>query len=99
MTRQIDVFKATISPQDADRILEIRERALVAFQRVNPELERALLVRLDETTWLDILEWESPVDLADPSRAVSDEAIEEMHRLAGVPSEHHHGELVSTITF
>lgn len=99
MPRQIDVFQATIDPEDAKRILEIRERAIVAFQDKNPELKRASLIKIDEETWLDILEWECPVDLSHPDRAVVDEAVEEMHRLAGTPTDHYHGELVHTVGF
>ena len=49
------VFRATVDPANVDALLDVRPRAIAQARQAQPGLLRADLVRLDETTWLDIL--------------------------------------------
>jgi hypothetical protein len=55
----IEVHKALVDPANADALVALRPRLIDAVRRVRPGLVSATLVRVDERTWLDILEWES----------------------------------------
>ena len=59
MPRMIEVHKALVDPANADALVALRPRLIDAVRRVRPGLVSATLVRVDERTWLDILEWES----------------------------------------
>ena len=98
MPRVVDVYRAKVDPANVERLLEVRGPAIAAFQREVPELLRAQLVRLDDDTWLDILEWSEPVDQErqQAAAAASSEAME-MHELVTEPLGHDRGELVHAL--
>lgn len=60
MTEYVQVFRASVDPNNVTELLEVRGPAIAAAQAVCPALRRAELVRLDEGTWLDILVWDAP---------------------------------------
>lgn len=91
----IDVFKADVSEPQAQRLLELREIALPELRRRCPGLLRAELVRVDATTWLDLLLWRDAASAEEA--AVHFGAIPElaeMHQLVGMPTRHERGEVV-----
>jgi hypothetical protein len=47
-----------VDPANAEALISLRPRLIAAVRRVRPGLVSAMLVRVDERTWLDILEWE-----------------------------------------
>lgn len=59
MARVMEVHKALVDPANADALVALRPGLIDAVRRVRPGLVSATLVRVDERTWLDILEWES----------------------------------------
>jgi len=59
MAGVLEVHKARIDPANADAILELRPRLIEAVRRAVPGFVGATLVRVDERTWLDVIEWES----------------------------------------
>jgi hypothetical protein len=56
----LQIFRARVPEESLAALLEIRPAAIVEAQRLCPELLRAQLVRLDDTTWLDVLTWSRP---------------------------------------
>lgn len=95
MNSLIDVFKAEVPEPKAERLVELREVALPELRRRCPGLLRAELVRLDATTWLDLLEWRD-AQAAEEASAYFGAIAElvEMHELIGEPERHERGEIV-----
>jgi hypothetical protein len=56
----LQIFRARVPEASVAALLEIRPAAIAEAQRLCPELLRAQLVRLDDTTWLDVLTWSRP---------------------------------------
>jgi hypothetical protein len=94
MNSLIDVFKAEVPESQAAPLLELRETALPELRRRCPGLLRAELVRIDATTWLDLLWWrdaQSAEDAATHFGAIPE--LVEMHELVGQPTRHERGEV------
>ncbi len=94
MSAIVDLFHATIPAGDAERLLRVRGPAIAQLRERCPGLRRAELVRVDATTWVDVLVWDSPGDAAaaaDQLAAIP--ALREMHALAGTPTAHVRGSL------
>jgi hypothetical protein len=91
----LDVFKAEITESQAGRLLELREVALPELRRRCPGLLRAELVRVDDTTWLDLLLWRDAqaAEQAAAHFAALPELVE-MHALVGEPQRHERGEVL-----
>lgn len=95
MNPLIDVFKAEVSESRSERLLELREIALPELRRRCPGLTRAELVRIDATTWLDLLWWrdaQAAEEAAAHFGAIPE--LIEMHELVGAPQRHERGEVV-----
>jgi hypothetical protein len=78
----VQVFRARVSPEHVDHLLEIREPAIRQARSACPDLLSAQLIRLDEETWLDVLTWtsaEAPARLA--AHADRLDLVAEMHGL------------------
>ena len=60
MGEYLQIFRARVPQQSMAALLEIRPAAIAEAQRLCPELLGAQLVRLDDTTWLDVLTWSRP---------------------------------------
>jgi hypothetical protein len=91
----IDVFSAVVPERQAQRLLELREVALPELRRRCPGLLRAELVRLDATTWLDLLVWRDVSSAEDAAAQFGGIAeLVEMHELVGRPTRHERGEVV-----
>lgn len=84
MANEVQVFRASVDPANAARLVEIRPAAIAQAQAACPALLRAELVRLDERTWLDVLTWDAPGG-ADKLMAVATNLplLGEMHALIG----------------
>jgi hypothetical protein len=98
MNSLIDVFKSEVPEPQAERLLELREAALPELRRRCPGLLRAELVRLDATTWLDLLEWrdaQAAEEAATHFGAIPE--LIEMHELVGAPERHERGEVVHCV--
>lgn len=95
MNPLIDVFKTEVPESHADRLLELREVALPELRRRCPGLLRAELVRIDATTWLDLLLWTdaSATEEAGAHFGSIPELVE-MHELIGTPERHERGEVM-----
>jgi hypothetical protein len=59
MSQVLQVHKAIIDPADADALVALRPRLIDAVRTACPGFVCATLVRLDDHTWLDVIEWES----------------------------------------
>ena len=95
MNSFIDVFKVEVPESQAERLLELRGIALPELRRRCPGLLRAELVRIDATTWLDLLEWrdaQAAEEAATHFGAIPE--LIEMHELVGKPERHERGEVV-----
>ena len=55
MGEYLQIFRARVPEESVAALLEIRPAAIAEARRLCPELLRAQLVRLDDTTWLDVL--------------------------------------------
>jgi hypothetical protein len=82
MTEYLQVWRAKVADDDVERLLAVRPAAIAEAQRLCPELLRAVLVRLGDGTWLDVLTWSS----ADGeerlmARAEDFDALHAMHAL------------------
>jgi hypothetical protein len=59
MSQLLEVHKATVDPANAAALVALRPRLIDAVRAACPGFAGATLVRLDEQTWLDVIEWES----------------------------------------
>ena len=82
MTEYLQVWRAKVADDAADRLLAVRPAAIAEAQRLCPELLRADLVRLGDGTWLDVLTW-SCADGEERlmGRAEEFDALHSMHEL------------------
>jgi hypothetical protein len=93
----LQIFRARVPEESVAALLEIRTAAIAEAQRLCPELLRAQLVRLDDTTWLDVLTWSRPDgEQRLMKRAAEFDAITRMHGLLGDVAEPLRGEIVHT---
>lgn len=60
MAECLQIFRARVPQASVAALLEIRPAAIAEAQRLCPDLLGAQLVRLDDTTWLDVLTWSRP---------------------------------------
>lgn len=91
----IDVFSAVVPEEQVRRLLELRGIALPELRRRRPGLLRAELVRLDATTWLDLLVWKDAASAEAAAVHFGDiQELVEMHELVGSPTRHERGEVV-----
>lgn len=60
MAHHVQVWKAKVAPENVERLTAVRAEAIAEAKRLCPELLRADLVRVDDTTWLDVLTWSVP---------------------------------------
>ncbi len=97
MAAVVDVYRAKVDPANAERLLEVRPRAIEEFRRALPELLRAELIRLDTETWLDVLVWSEPVaDERVAAAASKSPSAAEMHALVREVVAVERGELAAT---
>jgi hypothetical protein len=93
----LQIFRARVPEESVAALLEIRPTAIAEAQRLCPELLGAQLVRLDDTTWLDVLTWSRPDgEQRLMSRAAEFDAITKMHDLLVDVEEPLRGEIVHT---
>jgi hypothetical protein len=93
----LQIFRARVPEQSVAALLEIRPAAIAEAQRLCPELLRAQLVRLDDTTWLDVLTWSRPDgERRLMARAAEFDAITKMHDLLVDVEEPLRGEIIHT---
>jgi len=92
----IQVWRAKVANDDAERLLAVRPAAIAEAQRLCPELMRAELVRLGDGTWLDVLRWRVP-DGEERLMARADEfdALHQMHAFLEEAEPIGRGEVVS----
>lgn len=97
MGEYLQIFRARVPQQSVAALLEIRPTAIAEAQRLGPELLRAQLVRLDDSTWLDVLTWSHPDgEQRLMQRAGEFDAISKMHDLLVDVEEPLRGEIVHT---
>jgi hypothetical protein len=93
----LQIFRARVPEQSVAALLEIRPAAIAEAQRLCPELLRAQLIRLDDTTWLDVLTWSRPDgEQRLLKRAAEFDAITKMHDLLVDVEAPLRGEIVHT---
>jgi hypothetical protein len=93
----LQIFRARVPQQSVAALLEIRPAAIAEAQRLCPELLGAQLVRLDDTTWLDVLTWSGPDgEQRLMERAAEFDAVITMHDLLVDVEEPLRGEIVHT---
>lgn len=97
MAEYLQIFRARVPEESVATLLEIRPAAIAEAQRLCPELLRAQLVRLDDTTWLDVLTWSRPDgERRLMERAAEFDAVTTMHDLLVDVEEPLRGEIVHT---
>jgi len=97
MGEYLQIFRARVPEESVAALLEIRPAAIAEAQRLCPELLRAQLVRLNDTTWLDVLTWSRPDgEQRLMERAAGFDAIARMHDLLADVEEPLRGEIVHT---
>ena len=97
MAEYLQIFRARVPEQSVAALLEIRPVAIAEAQRLCPEPLGAQLVRLDDTTWLDVLTWSRPDgEQRLLQRAAEFDAITKMHDLLVEVEEPLRGEIVHT---
>ena len=69
MPGTLEVHKAVVDPANAEALVALRPRLIEAVREACPGFVGATLVRLDERTWLDVVEWESAQAAADSREA------------------------------
>ena len=95
MGEYLQIFRARVPEESVAALLEIRPAAIAEAQRLCPELLGAQLVRLDDTTWLDVLTWSSPDgEQRLMERAAEFDAVTKMHDLLVDVEEPLRGEIV-----
>jgi hypothetical protein len=95
----LQIFRARVSEENVAALLEIRPAAIAEAQRLCPELLGAQLVRLDDTTWLDVLTWSHPDGEQRLLERVAEfDAITKMHDLLAEVEEPLRGEIIHTST-
>lgn len=57
MAEYLQVWRARVPLENVEPLLAIRPAAIAEAQGLCPELLSAELVRIDDTTWLDVLRW------------------------------------------
>jgi hypothetical protein len=93
----LQIFRARVPEESVAALLDIRPAAIAEAQRLCPELLGAQLVRLDDTTWLDVLTWSGPDgEQRLMKRAAEFDAITRMHDLLVDVEEPLRGEIVHT---
>lgn len=95
MAEYLQIFRARVPEESVATLLEIRPAAIAEARRLCPELLRAQLVRLDDTTWLDVLTWSRPDgERRLMERAAEFDAVTTMHDLLVDVEEPLRGEIV-----
>jgi hypothetical protein len=59
MAHVLEIHKALVNPENAQALLELRPRLIEAVRTHVPGFVSATLVRVDDRTWIDLIEWES----------------------------------------
>ena len=91
----IEIYRAKINPDDAERLMQIRATAVDEFRALVPELLQADLVRLEDGVWLDVLTWSEPVAQERIAQAAAGAPTSvEMHNLISEILDHDRGEIV-----
>lgn len=97
MGEYLQIFRARVPEESVAALLEIRPAAIAEAQRLRPELLRAQLVRLDDTSWLDVLTWSRPDgEQRLMAHAAEFDAVTKMHDLLADVEEPLRGEVVHT---
>ena len=97
MGEYLQIFRARVPEESVAALLEIRPAAIAEAQRLCPELLGAQLVRLDDTSWLDVLTWSRPDgEQRLMERATEFDAITRMHDLLVDVEEPLRGAIVHT---
>lgn len=84
MATSVQVYRAKVDPANVARLLEVRPLAIAQAQAACSALLRAELIRLDESTWLDVLTWSRPDGVDElMSKAADLPLVVKMHGLIG----------------
>jgi quinol monooxygenase YgiN len=59
MAHVLEIHKALVDPEKAEALIALRPRLIEAVRANVPGFVSATLVRVDERTWIDLIEWES----------------------------------------
>jgi membrane-bound lytic murein transglycosylase MltF len=95
----LQIFRARVPEESVAALLEVRPAAIAEAQRLCPELLGARLVRLDDTSWLDVLTWSRPDgEQRLMARVAEFDAITKMHGLLAEVEEPLRGEIIHTST-
>ncbi|MEM9447087.1 MAG: hypothetical protein AAGA75_00960 [Cyanobacteria bacterium P01_E01_bin.6] len=90
-----ELARFTVKADDVDLLLKRWPAAVEAIGSACPGLIEANLVRLDETTWIDIWRWEThELAVSAAQEAPSIPAAAEMFSLISGPPTMEHGEVV-----
>ncbi len=77
----LELARFTVDPAGVDGMLAARPAMVAALRENCPGFRGLYLTRLDERTWLDMVEWDSREDAEAAMRAVVDlPACQEMFR-------------------
>jgi hypothetical protein len=95
MSHVLEFHKATVKKTDAEALIGLRPRLVTAMRAACPGFVGATLVRFDEPTWLDVIEWES-AEAANAAREAEAELPEarELMSLIRQPLAAYMGEIV-----
>ena len=92
MNQIIDIFHATIAEADVERLLAVREVGVARLRERCPGLRRAELIRVDATTWVDLLTWEDAEAAEEAAKHFGDiPELHEMHEIVGTPTAYERG--------
>ena len=71
----VNVVRFTISEEDEQKMLAQRETLLAAVRAHSTGLQRAVLTKIDEKTWMDLWHWDSEESLTKVQQARLPEAV------------------------
>lgn len=92
MTQIIDIFHATVAEQDVERLLAVRDEAIAGLRERCGGPRRAELVRVEGTTWMDLVVWDDEAAAEEAARHFSAvPALGEMHAIIGTPTSRSRG--------
>ncbi|MGH9157147.1 MAG: hypothetical protein ACRD1K_15205 [Acidimicrobiales bacterium] len=81
MTQYVQVWKAKVAEGNVEPLLAVRPEAIAEAKRLCPALVRADLVRVEGSTWLDVLTWSAPD--GEEQLIAHAESFDALHRMHG----------------